>query len=406
MILASPPSNDAVERERPSTSSAGGAAAAPFEWRTSTLVAIGACAFFGLLETANVYLFQQIQGTPSPLLTVLRGQAPWWSLWMVLMPITVYLARTFRFEGGSWLRSGAVHVVLGLGVGMAHVAAFGLISHFFLAAEPLTMSVGARVRMFVLRWGFQDFMTYIAVIGAYNAFDYFSRFRRSAMAAAQSDERAAKLQLSLAEARLHALRMELHPHFLFNALNAVAGLVRKREHDAAIDMLAQLGELLRTTLNREMPAEVPLAEELAILRRFVEIEMVRFGDRLRVTWEVEQETSAALVPPLILQPLVENALRHGISRRPGAALLRISARRVGLHLELAVRDTGEGLALRRGGVLREGIGLSNTRARLEQLYGPDATSLELADVPGGGAVARLLIPFHLTSSGSHVAIGA
>jgi LytS/YehU family sensor histidine kinase len=171
-------------------------------------------------------------------------------------------------------------------------------------------------------------------------------------------------------------------------------------------MLARLGELLRTTLDREMPPEVPLSEELELLRRFLGIELVRFGDRLRVAWDIEQDTTGALVPPLILQPLVENARRHGISRRTGSALLRISARRAGAHLELAVRDTGDGLASFGGRPPREGIGLSNTRARLTELYGPDATSLELNDVAGGGVRARLLIPFHLTRGRSDVAIGA
>jgi sensor histidine kinase YesM len=118
-----------------------------------------------------------------------------------------------------------------------------------------------------------------------------------------------------------------------------------------------------------MPAEVPLSEELVFLGRFVDIELVRFGDRLRVTWDIEPEARAALVPPLILQPLVENALRHGISRRPGPATLRISARRSGLHLELAVRDSGDGLTPNDSCDGREGIGLSNTRARLVELYG-------------------------------------
>jgi LytS/YehU family sensor histidine kinase len=199
--------------------------------------------------------------------------------------------------------------------------------------------------------------------------------------------------------------MELNPHFLFNALNAASGLVRKQQNDAAVDMLARLGDLLRTTLDREMPAEVALSEEIQYLGRFVDIELVRFGDRLRVTWDIDPEVRNALVPPLILQPLVENALRHGIGRRPGPAQLRVSARRTGLHLELAVRDSGEGL-VPDGRAPRDGIGLSNTRARLAELYGAEAASLEIADVPGGGVRARLLLPFHTTVRERDVAVGA
>jgi LytS/YehU family sensor histidine kinase len=269
--------------------------------------------------------------------------------------------------------------------------------------------VGGQVLLFLRLYLFMDVMTYLAAGAVYYAFEYFSHFRRSALAAARSEARAARLRLNLAEARIHALRMELNPHFLFNALNAVAGLVRRRDHDAAVGMLERVGELIRTTLDRDLAPEVPLPHELELLRRFVDVELVRFGDRLRVAWDVEPEARAALVPPLILQPLVENALRHGISRRPGPALLRISARRAGPNLELAVRDTGQGLAPLGGPPPRDGIGLSNTRARLEELYGPGATSLELTNVAGGGARARLLIPFHLTpetGEAPSVAVGA
>src|SRR4029078_378061 len=129
-----------------------------------------------------------------------------------------------------------------------------------------------------------------------------------------------------------------------------------------------------------------------------ECDLCRFADRLRVRWDIEPEMRAALVPPLILQPLVENALRHGIGRRPGPAQLRIAARRTGLHLELTVRDSGEGL-VPDGRAPRDGIGLSNTRARLAELYGPDAASLDVADAPGGGVRARLLPPFPSTGVG-------
>jgi LytS/YehU family sensor histidine kinase len=282
---------------------------------------------------------------------------------------------------------------------------FAVRSHYLLLNDGVTMTLDERVRLVLLRFLFQDILTYCTTVGVYYAFEYFTGFRRSALAAARSEARAARLRLSLAEARIHALRMELNPHFLFNALNAVAGLVRKREHDAAIDTLQRLGELLRTTLNRDAPSEVSLAEELELLRRFLDIELVRFGDRLRIAWEIEPETYAAYVPPLILQPLVENALRHGISRRQGAALLRVTARRVGPQLELAVRDTGEGLSYG-GRQPREGIGLSNTRQRLSELYGAEATSLELSDVAGGGVRAKMLLPFHLTRNRLDVALGA
>ena len=368
---------------------------AHLDWRVSSLVAAGACAGIGLLECLKDYVMLGIQGEQRPLLSVLRNEALWWVLWMVLMPGVILLGRRFPFDGGRWRRATAIHVTLAVVLSIGHIAAFGAAFFWVVGPTDWGPTAGKTIQLFMGRYLATDVVIYAAALGAYFAFEYYERFRRLALEAAQAEGRAARLQLSLVEARIHALRMELNPHFLFNALNAASGLVRKRETDAAVDMLARLGDLLRTTLDREMPSEVALSEEIHYLGRFVDIELVRFGDRLRVTWDIEPDARNALVPPLILQPLVENALRHGIARRPGPAQLRISARRVGLHLELAVRDTGEGL-VPDGRSPREGIGLSNTRARLAELYGPDTASLEVADVPGGGVRARLLLPFHTT----------
>ena len=379
------------------------------DWRAASLVGVGACVAIAVLECAKDYVMLQIQGGARPLVAVLRDNALWWSTWMVLMPVVLWLAQRFRFDGGRWRRSTLVHTIVSLVLSVGQIAVFS--AAYFWAVGPTTYgpTLEKAIGYFESRYIATDIFIYAATLSVYYAFAYFTRFRRMAIAAAQNESRASRLQLNLVEARIHALRMELNPHFLFNTLNAVAGLVRKREHDAAIDMLARLGDLLRTTLDREMPAEIPLSDELGYLSRFVDIELVRFGDRLRVTWDIEPDVRAALVPPLILQPLVENALRHGIGRRPGPAQLRVSARRSGLHVELAVRDSGDGLIPLDGRAPREGIGLSNTRARLAELYGSEAASLEVADVPDGGVRARVLLPFHTTVEGREVrdvAVGA
>ena len=375
------------------------------DWRVASLVAAGACAAIGLLECAKDYVMLEIQGTERPLLNVLRDEALWWVLWMLLMPGVILLGRRFRFDGGRWRLSSVIHLTLSVLLSIGHIAAFGAAYYWVAGATTWGPTPATTINVFLARYLATDVVIYAAAIGVYFEFEYYERFRRMALEAAQAEGRTARLQLSLVEARIHALRMELNPHFLFNALNAAAGLVRKHENDAAVDMLARLGDLLRTTLDRQMPAEVPLSEEIQYLGRFVDIELVRFGDRLRVAWDVEADVRNALVPPLILQPLVENALRHGIGRRPGPAQLRISARKAGLHLELIVRDTGEGL-VSDGRAPRDGIGLSNTRARLTELYGPEAASLEIADAPGGGVRARLLLPFHTSVLDRDVAVGA
>ncbi|HEX6048488.1 MAG TPA: sensor histidine kinase, partial [Gemmatimonadaceae bacterium] len=306
-----------------------------------------------------------------------------------------------------WVQNAAVHTAVAVVLSVGHIIVFG--AAYYAAVGPTSWgpTMAQQINVFMTRHLATDIIIYGGAISVYYAVEYFTRFRRLALAAAQMESRAARLQLSLAEARIHALRMELNPHFLFNALNAVAGLVRRREHDGAIDMLARLSDLLRTTLDRDMPAEIPLADELIYLGRFLDIELVRFGDRLRVSWDIDPDVRTALVPPLILQPLVENALRHGIARRPGPASLRVAARRSGLHLELVVRDSGDGLGPNDGTVTREGIGLSNTRARLAELYGDGAATLDVADAPGGGVRARVLVPFHTAQQASNtLAVGA
>lgn len=381
-------------------------AAELLDWKKATRVAIPLCLLMAVFEGVNSYVVRYLDGNPRNLAYIALEQLPWWLLWCAFMPLVLWLARTYRFDTSAWPKSAWVHALLGLTIAIAHGALYGVFVHLSQGPNALGITVAAKIRWFLLRYLFTDVATYAAAVGIYYSFEYFSSFRSSALAKAVAEARAARLELSLAEARLHALRMELNPHFLFNALNAVAGLVRRREHDSAIEMLTQLGELLRAMLTREMPAQIPLTDELTLLRKFLDIEQVRFGDRLRIVWEIEREAHSALVPPLILQPVVENALRHGISRRPGPAVLSISARRIGLQLELAVRDSGEGLAAHQGRIPREGIGLSNIRARLEQQYGAASISLELVDAIGGGARARLLLPFHISTEQSNVALGA
>lgn len=378
----------------------------PVDWRHASLVAIGACFLIGMLETVSALVIRYLDGHPRDIWFTVREQMPWWMLWILFGPLVLWLARHFRFDDAKWRSSAAVHATAAVVMGVDHGSLYGAIQHWRDIPLPNVTSLGGAMRYFLLRYLFMDIMTYGAAVGIYYSFEYFSRFRSSARAAEVSRAQATRLRLNLAEARLHALRMELNPHFLFNTLNAVAALIRKREHDGAVEMLAKLGELLRTTLDRDMPDEISLTRELALLRRFVEIEMVRFGERLRVVWEIESDAQSALVPPLILQPLVENALRHGIARRPGAALLRISAKRLTTQLELEVRDTGEGLTLVNGRMPAEGIGLANTRARLEELYGLHAASIELTDVPSGGARARIVLPFRAALESHDVALGA
>jgi two-component system, LytTR family, sensor kinase len=203
-------------------------------------------------------------------------------------------------------------------------------------------------------------------------------------------ERTLKAEALASQAQLRALRYQLNPHFLFNTLNAISTLVAQQENAAANRMIARLSEFLRLTLDGSNAQEVPLAAELDFVRRYLEIEQVRLGERLEVRFNIEPETMSVLVPSLILQPLVENAIRHSIAPREAGGRLEIEARCTGDLLQLEVRDDGAPLASDLS-VLSQGVGLSNTRARLEQLYGV-AHQFELRVVETGGLAVVIGLP--------------
>jgi two-component sensor histidine kinase len=194
------------------------------------------------------------------------------------------------------------------------------------------------------------------------------------------------------QAHLQALRYQLNPHFLFNTLNAISTLVVEERNRDAERMVARLSTFLRLTLESDARAEVPLAEELEFARRYLDIEQIRFGDRLQVTIDADPETLSAQVPPLMLQPLVENAVRHGILPREGGGHLLVEARRVSDRLHLRVADDGPGPPSEDTLAHSSGVGIANVRSRLDALY--DAAEMRLQRADGGGCVVTLALPFH------------
>ena len=227
------------------------------------------------------------------------------------------------------------------------------------------------------------FKYWILVLGLLG-WHYYKAYR-------ERERQADALATELVQARLQALRMQINPHFLFNTLNTISALIHENP-DAADRMVVRLSELLRRTLERGDVQEVPLREELEFLKSYLEIEQVRFADRLTVTFNIEPAAEELLVPHLMLQPLVENALRHGVLPREEPGRVEISAQVVDGHqLQLKVRDNGNGLSAASDRPAREGIGLQNIRSRLMQLYG-DAQRFELGNAPGGGVEARVRIP--------------
>jgi two-component system LytT family sensor kinase len=231
---------------------------------------------------------------------------------------------------------------------------------------------------------FFEFLALGSVLAIALALHYYRGVR-------ERERRAAELEALLADARLHALTGQLRPHFLFNALHGVSTLMH-RDVEAADEMLSELSALLRATLERDGVQEVPLDEELATARHYVEIMRVRFGDRLVVAEEIDPRARKALVPHLVLQPLVENAVEHGIAQDPGAGRIWIRARAEDGHCTLTVADDGPGPAGGSEAAVREGIGLTNTRRRLAQLYGPAAT-LTLQPRREGGTEVVIRLPY-------------
>ena len=307
----------------------------------------------------------------------------WWS-WALLVPGVLWMVRHFRFERNRWRRQVFVHVLGVVVFTAAHVALATSARGVILAQlteRTFDWWMYFRDRFFLnFDW---EMMTYWALVGFVHALDYQRESQERELVSVQ-------LQAQLAEAQLEALQRQLHPHFLFNTLNTISALMHRDVH-AADEMLVQLSDLLRLTLDRIGTQQVPLNDEVDFLRKYLEIEQRRFGDRLQVHIDVDPEVLDAPVPNLILQPLVENALRHGIGPRVGGGRVDVNARSADGSLVLTVRDNGVGLSPDKLNAFHSGVGLSNTRSRLENLYG-ERHRFEFQTPPGGGLVVTIVIP--------------
>lgn len=313
-------------------------------------------------------------------------------LWAAITPPVFWLTSHFAVERGNWIRR--ILLFLAMGVVVA-VAADVLVDLFrvHVLNVPVRWAPGVSpVRSVVRLWFLDDLMVYVAVLAAGFAREYFVRYQVRKEEAVRLQSHAAQLQAQLAEARLTALRMQINPHFLFNTLHAISSLV-ERDPRGVRRMVARLSELLRHTLDGTGEQEVPLEQELEFLRRYLEIMQVRFQGQLETDMVVDPAVMSALVPNLILQPLVENAIKHGAGNTLGTGRIEVRARREGDRLVLAVQDNGPGIPESGLDPAREGVGLRNTRQRLEQLYGGEQ-SLSLRPARSGGLQAEIWLPFH------------
>ena len=311
-------------------------------------------------------------------------------LWALLTPGVFWLVRRYPAERGAWLGRLIGQVALGVLVGvLVEYLTRGVLRPLLdgpVPAERAWSLSGAFRQLRLL----DEVIIYLAVLAAGYARSALFQLQDRQLEAERLLAERARLETQLTDARLSALRMQLNPHFLFNTLNAVSALA-ERDPAGVRTIVARLSSLLRRVLDSDGAQTVPLREEASFLRDYLDVQRVRFRDRLRVEEAWEAGTLGALVPSLVLQPLVENAVAHGVSRiEEGEGVIRLGARREGRQLVVTVADNGPGFerAARDGGV-----GLPNTRARLDALYG-DAGSVELAPADGGGTVATLRLPFH------------
>jgi signal transduction histidine kinase len=342
----------------------------------------------GLLSASVVLTTEWSSGlskSPAmPLLLELSGAYTF----LLLLPAVLAFIRRFPISRANWARRLPLHLGFSLVFGASHTL----------------LMWGSRSVLFrVLGWGEFDYglmryrflMEYQKQLLAYGLLYGVVAFVGYVRRSRESELRAAALRSQLSEARLEALKMQLNPHFLFNTLNMISAHVHA-EPDRADTMISHLSDFLRGTLRHSERQEIPLEQELELLHPYLEIMKARFESRLQVTLDMAPDCHRALVPHMLLQPIVENAVAHGVEGGTGHGRVQVSARRAGGELEIIVQDDGPGLSRATAAGPGRGVGLGNTERRLFELYG-EAQRLELTDAPGGGLRVRLVLPWRAES---------
>jgi two-component system LytT family sensor kinase len=352
----------------------------------------GAWTAYGLLCGWQAHHWYSATKTPMSWPDSFRLELTYAYLWGASTPLIVWFARRYRIERASWPRSLAVHIVV-----MAILVPLIKIAFDLIAMSPMSPFrdfTWAKLLHSVESTYDTGILLYAVVLLVEHATIYYQRYQSGLI-------RASQLQTQLIQAQLQALKMQLHPHFLFNTLHTITALVHE-DPDMAERTITRLGELLRLFLANSTIHEVPLHEELRILDLYLEIERARFEDRLRVSYDVPPALREATVPNLVLQPLVENAIRHGVGKRAGPGTISIAAEVYGETLVLRITDNGAGLDETPQKPVHQGMGLSITRGRLESLYG-SLQSLILRNLPSGGVEARITMPFRIQAESNRLA---
>lgn len=337
--------------------------------------------FLGLVLSMEVYFNNRAWGMPTDFVDVSLPQFGRVVMWALMAQLILRMRELVPLSHGQWLGGTSFHFVMSFVV-MATYYLGRMLAYFILNHEPLT-------EFWTMAWkGFFgrnmiDMAYYWAVLAFGYSLEIYRRYKNEELKAAQ-------LEARLIETELKALREQLRPHFLFNTLNTVAVLVREAKNDEAVNLIARLSSLLRMSLDNRGVQEVTVRQEMDFLERYLDIQRARFSDRLRVDIDIEPAAMEARIPNLLLQPLVENAILHGIAPKAGPGCVEVRGHVVAGQLHLEVRDDGPGLG---DGSKRakEGVGLTNTRERLTKIYGVHG-QLSLRSEPGRGVAVQIILP--------------
>lgn len=346
-----------------------------WRWR-EWLIVFGVSTGIGLLFVFQNYVGMSQESSQYKWNELVVGLLSYWYVWALLFPFIVWMARLYPLEAGPSAQSLRWHIPAFVFVPVLHIAIYALFLHAVDGDERPYLNTSIMLMKSGL---FFRYLTYAFLLATSYSIDYYRHYK-------ERELRTSRLEAKLVEAQLQALKSQIHPHFLFNTLNAISSLMHKNV-EAADEAISRLADLLRATLEANGAQEVTLRQELDLLKQYIEIEKLRLGERLIVVMDIEPDASDAMVPNLLLQPIVENAIRYGVASQSRTGTVTVSARRLDRRLEIGVSDDGPGLPEH----FEEGIGLGNTKARLRQLYGMNQ-SLLMTGGPSGGLRVTLQIP--------------
>ena len=356
------------------------------------LLGFGVWTAIALAFVTSNYAMYAIKNEPQAWWKIVFWGAAEWYLFAAAAPLVFRFVRRSPLTGHDWLRRIPVYLGAWLLLQVAIQVTYVLVERGIgLAGTLAEMELHRHVLLYVTKRAAFSLLVFSGMVAAAHGGILYRRYR-------ERELRAVQLETQLARAELQSLRTQLQPHFLFNTLNTISALVH-HDPDGAERVVSRLGDLLRLSLHTASRSEVTLGRELDFLAGYVEIQQTRFQDRLSVSVDADPETLHAVVPSLVLQPLVENAIRHGIEPRAAPGRVEVRARRDGDRLAITVTDDGVGMCAdgRACPTAGTGVGLRNTRARLQQLYGP-AHLFTLTSAAAGGTIARLEVPYRIGAS--------